>query len=106
MRLPPPASVAWGLVGRERTELDVSNPTYGQSSDPRASGGSSAAGVPDPYASDQTVPSDPYTSDQTVPSDPYTSDQTVPSDPYTSDQTVPSDPYTSDQTVPSDPYTS
>jgi hypothetical protein len=78
----------------------VSNPTYGQSSDPRASGGSSAAGVPDPYASDQTVPSDPYTTDQTVPSDPYTTDQTVSSDPYATDQTVVSDAYTD---VPSQP---
>jgi hypothetical protein len=83
----------------------VSNPTYGQSSDPRASGGSSAAGVPDPYASDQTVPSDPYTTDQTVSPDPYTTDQTVSPDPYATDQTVSPDPYATDQTVVSDAYT-
>ena len=77
----------------------MSNPTYGQGSDPRASGASSAPGVPDPYTSDQTVSSDPYTSDQTVSSDPYATDQTVSSDPYAVDQTVSPDPYATDQTV-------
>src|SRR5215207_6397799 len=92
---PPATSLSClGLVGRARTEPDVSNPTYGQNSDPRASGGSSAAGVPDPYASDQTVSSDPYTTDQTVSSDPYATDQTVSPDPYATDQTVVSDAYT------------
>jgi hypothetical protein len=43
----------------------VSNPTYGQGSDPTATGGS-GADAPEPYASDQPVSTDPYTD---VPSD-------------------------------------
>jgi hypothetical protein len=38
----------------------VSNPTYGQGSDPTATGGS-GADAPEPYASDQPVSTDPYT---------------------------------------------
>ena len=37
----------------------MSNPTYGQGSDPTATGGS-GAGIPDPYASAQPVSPDPY----------------------------------------------
>jgi hypothetical protein len=83
----------------------VSNPTYGQGSEERASDESSAAGVPDPYASDQKVSSDLYATDQTVSSDPYATDQTVSPDPYATDQTVSPDPYATDQTVVSDAYT-
>jgi hypothetical protein len=46
----------------------VSNPTYGQGSDPTASGGSST-GAPEPYASDQPVSTDPYTDLQSQPTD-------------------------------------
>ena len=60
----------------------MSNPTYGQGSDPTASGGSSA-GAPEPYASDQPVSADPYTSDQPISADSYTSDQAISTDPYT-----------------------
>ncbi len=58
----------------------MSNPTYGQGSDPTASGGSSA-GAPEPYASDQPVSADPYTSDQPISADSYTSDQAISTDP-------------------------
>jgi len=46
----------------------VSNPTYGQGSDPTASGGSST-GAPEPYASDQPVSTDPYTDVPAQPAD-------------------------------------
>src|SRR5215203_568212 len=55
-------------AGRVRTELNVSNPTYGQGSDPTASGGSST-GAPDPYASAQPVSPDPYTDVPPQPTD-------------------------------------
>ncbi|HWH99584.1 MAG TPA: hypothetical protein VNT27_04580 [Propionibacteriaceae bacterium] len=38
----------------------MSNPTYGQGSDPTATGGS-GTGTPEPYASDQPISTDPYT---------------------------------------------
>jgi hypothetical protein len=47
----------------------VSNPTYGQGSDPLAPGGSRAADVPDPYASDQPVGSETYTDVPSQPAD-------------------------------------
>src|SRR5829696_4077046 len=55
-------------AGRVRTELNVSNPTYGQGSDPTATGGSGASG-PDPYASAQPVSPDPYTDVPPQPTD-------------------------------------
>src|SRR5215212_456785 len=55
-------------AGRVRTELNVSNPTYGQGSDPTATGGS-GAGIPDPYASAQPVSPDPYTDVPPQPTD-------------------------------------
>src|SRR5829696_2094940 len=55
-------------AGRVRTELNVSNPTYGQGSDPTASGGSST-GAPEPYASDKPVSTDPYTDVPAQPAD-------------------------------------
>lgn len=45
----------------------MSNPSYGQGSDPTATSGSSAGAVPEPYATDQPVPSEPY---MDVPSQP------------------------------------
>jgi hypothetical protein len=63
-------------AGRVRTELNVSNPTYGQGSDPTATGGS-GAGAPDPYASAQPVSPDPYTD---VSPDPYTNVPPQPTD--------------------------
>src|SRR5215212_5003109 len=63
-------------AGRVRTELNVSNPTYGQGSDPTATGGS-GAGAPDPYASAQPVSPDPYTE---VSPDPYTNVPPQPTD--------------------------
>src|SRR5829696_8892731 len=57
---------------RRRDELErsliVSNPTYGQGSDPTATGGSGAGG-PDPYASAQPVSPDPYTDVPPQPTD-------------------------------------
>jgi gas vesicle protein len=46
----------------------VSNPTYGQGSDPTATGGS-GADAPEPYASDQPVSTDPYTDVPAQPTD-------------------------------------
>lgn len=47
----------------------MSNPTYGQGSDPMASGDSSAGAVPEPYASDQPVSSEAYTDVPSQPAD-------------------------------------
>lgn len=46
----------------------MSNPTYGQGSDPTATGGS-GADAPEPYASDQPVSTDPYTDVPAQPTD-------------------------------------
>jgi hypothetical protein len=46
----------------------VSNPTYGQGSDPTATGGS-GADAPEPYASDQPLSTDPYTDVPAQPTD-------------------------------------
>src|SRR5215207_5797777 len=64
-----PAARAAGLRRDElERSLIVSYPTYGQGSDPTATGGSGAGG-PDPYASAQPVSPDPYTDVPPQPTD-------------------------------------
>ncbi len=47
----------------------MSNPTYGQGSDPMTSGGSTEGAVPEPYSTDQPVSSEAYTDVPSQPAD-------------------------------------